>query len=134
MWPLKSSTLQIWLTNEAEDITNVGHEDNEKIDGKEEAHGDGDVTHPAEGLFREQKLQDGTADLEKDNAALSTINQQDDERNYMQAITNEPGKWIYREKDHGNGQCHCHQHSQPNTQHQGVCFTVHLQKLWLHVS
>lgn len=55
-----------WLTNEAEDVTNVGHEDDEQIDGKQEAHGDDDVTHPAERLIGEQKLQDGTADLEED--------------------------------------------------------------------
>lgn len=40
MWLLKSSTWEIWLTNEAEDVTNVRHEDNEQIDGKKEAHSD----------------------------------------------------------------------------------------------
>lgn len=53
------------LTNEAENVTNVLHEDDKEVDSKKQAHGDGDVNHPVKGLIREQKLKDSTAYLRR---------------------------------------------------------------------
>lgn len=50
-------------TNNAKDVSNVGNEDDEQIDGEEQTHSDGDVTEPAEGLLWEQELEKCTSNL-----------------------------------------------------------------------
>lgn len=63
------------LTNEAEDVTNVGHEDDKKVDSKEQTYGDEDVTHPVKGLIRKHKLKDSTADLREEEQANTKTHQ-----------------------------------------------------------
>ena len=51
------------LTDDAEDVTNVGHKDDEQVDGEEQCDGDANVPSPVEGLIWEQQLQNRPPDL-----------------------------------------------------------------------
>ena len=55
------------LTDEAEDVVDGGHEDDEDVDQEDETEGDGDVHGPAERFVREQDLKHGPADLQAGN-------------------------------------------------------------------
>lgn len=53
-------------TDEAKDVSDGGHEDNEQVDEEDETKCNADVDDPAERLVREQDLQQGPADLQRD--------------------------------------------------------------------
>lgn len=53
-------------TDEAKDVTDGGHEDNEQVDEEDETKRNADVHHPAEGLVREQDLEQSPADLQRE--------------------------------------------------------------------
>lgn len=59
------------LTDDAENVTNVGHKNDEQIDNKKETQCNRDVTHPMEGLIREQKLKEGSANLKMNTTKKS---------------------------------------------------------------
>lgn len=52
------------LTNDAKDVSDVGHKDDKHVDHEEETQGDGDVACPVEGFRWEQELENGSANLE----------------------------------------------------------------------
>lgn len=51
------------LTNDAEDVSDGGHKDDQQIDHEDETNRDADVYQPAERLVREKDLQQGPANL-----------------------------------------------------------------------
>lgn len=55
----------ISLTNDAKDVSDIGHNDYKNVDHEEETQGDGDVACPMEGFLWEQELENGSANLER---------------------------------------------------------------------
>lgn len=53
-------------TNEAKDVADGGHKDNEQVHQEEETKCNADVYDPAESLVREQDLEQSPADLQRE--------------------------------------------------------------------
>lgn len=51
------------LTNDAENVSDVGYKDDQQVDHEEQTDCDADVADPVEGLVWEEQLQQSPADL-----------------------------------------------------------------------
>lgn len=65
--PIKTAVKPWSLTDEAEDVADGGHKDDQQIDKEDETKRDADVHDPAERLVREKDLKQGPADLRQED-------------------------------------------------------------------
>lgn len=68
-------------TSNSKNVSNVGNEDDQAVDRKQQTHCDGDVTHPAEGFAWKQELQEGTTDRKQDHRNSQSNGHEDSEPN-----------------------------------------------------
>lgn len=61
----------------AKDVSDVGDEDDQQVDSKQQTQSDGDVTEPVEGFPWEQQLQQSSTDREQDHRYSQSDSHQD---------------------------------------------------------
>lgn len=63
--------------SDAKDVSNVGDEDDQQVNNKQQTHSDGDVTEPVERFPWEQQLQQSSTDREQDHRNSESDGHQD---------------------------------------------------------